>query len=97
MTYKQSAKNYPSSKIERKTQKEGERWRERESERGNNPKKKKNENPKEGNWVPGGGASQPTSHPKRKTKNNWGQERTTERERARERERERALFTNLFI
>jgi hypothetical protein len=60
-------------------------------------KKKKKENPKEGNWVPGGGASQPTSHPKRKTKNNWGQERTTERERARERERERALFTNLFI
>jgi hypothetical protein len=94
MTYNRVQKTTPAAKLKEKPERK-ERDGERESERGKNPKKKK-ENPKEGNWVPGGGASQPTSHPKRKNKKQLGsRENYTERER--ERERERALFTNLFI
>ncbi len=81
----QTAKNYPSSKIERKTRKEGEREREEKIQK--KRKKKKKENPKREIGCLEELASQLRT-PKEKQKT-IGVER--------EREREKEFFTNLII
>jgi hypothetical protein len=94
MTYNRVQKTTPAAKLKEKPERK-ERDGERESERGKNPKKKKKKTQKREIGCLEEELASQLRTPKEKTKNNWGQERTTQRER--ERERERAFYKPFYM